>query len=134
MTGGETLTLKVASQMDVIAMRQAVRARALSLKFSTLDQTKLMTAASELGRNLLIYGGGGEVRIENVQSGTQRGLRLVFEDHGPGIRDIKQSLTDGFTGGSGMGLGLGGARRLMSEFDIVSSPGNGTRVTVTKWI
>jgi len=133
MSIAKSSTFPVAAETDVVKVRQAVRAAAIECKFSLVDQTKVVTAASELGRNLLIYGGGGEVRIELLQEGLRRGLRTVFEDHGPGIPDIEQAMKDGFTSGSGMGLGLGGARRLVNEFDIVSKVGEGTRVTITKW-
>jgi serine/threonine-protein kinase RsbT len=126
-------TLGVANESDVVKVRQAVRAAALEIKCSLVDQTKVVTAASELARNLLIYGGGGEVFIELLDEGKRRGVRVVFEDRGPGIADIEQALRDGFTTGNGMGLGLGGAKRLVSDFEIVSAPGKGTRVTITQW-
>lgn len=129
----KTSTLPVADESDIVKVRQAVRAGSLEIKCSLVDQTKVVTAASELARNLLIYGGGGEVRIDILEEGLRRGLRVAFEDHGPGIPDIEQALKDGFTTGSGMGLGLGGARRLVNEFEIVSEAGKGTRVTITKW-
>jgi serine/threonine-protein kinase RsbT len=125
--------LGVTGESDVVKVRQAVRALAVESKFSLVDQTKVVTAASELGRNLLIYGGGGEVRMELLENGARRGLRVVFEDHGPGIPDVDMALRDGYTTGTGMGLGLGGARRLVNEFEIVSKPAEGTRVTITKW-
>ncbi len=133
MSMGKASTLAVASEGDVVKVRQAVRALAVEIKLSLVDQTKVVTAASELGRNLLIYGGGGEVRMELLQEGARRGVRIVFEDHGPGIPDIEQAMKDGYTSGSGMGLGLGGAKRLVNDFKIVSNPGEGTRVTITKW-
>jgi len=114
-------------------MRQLVREQAMALGFSLVDQTKLVTAASELGRNTVIYGGGGEVRLDPVIQGARRGLRLTFSDQGPGIADIERALTDGFTTGGGLGLGLGGAKRLCNEFAIESRPGQGTRVTITRW-
>ena len=110
-----------------------MRAWSIEIKCSLVDQTKIVTAASELARNLLIYGGGGEVRLELLQEGIRRGLRVTFEDHGPGIPDIEQALRDGYTSGHGMGLGLGGAKRLVNDFDIRSKPGDGTRVTITRW-
>lgn len=113
--------------------RQKVRQWAIELHFSLVDQTKLVTAASELARNTLNYGGGGEMTIEIINSGTRSGLRLTFEDHGPGIADIDQALRDGFTTGSGMGLGLGGSKRLVNEFSIESEVGKGTKVTVARW-
>ncbi len=133
MNAGKSAVVAVTNEADVVKVRQAVRAFAVEIQLSLVDQTKVVTAASELGRNLLIYGGGGEVRIEIVQAGIRRGLQAVFEDHGPGIPDIEQALKNGFTTGSGMGLGLGGARRLVNDFEIVSKPNEGTRVTITKW-
>jgi serine/threonine-protein kinase RsbT len=118
---------------DIVRMRQLVRERAVALKFSLVDQTKIVTAASELGRNTIIYGGGGEVEIAELQDGGRMGVRLVFSDHGPGIENIGQALQDGFTSGSGLGLGLGGARRLSNEFAIESEKGKGTRVTIVRW-
>ena len=120
-------------ESDVVIVRQLVRKFSLECQFSIVDQTKMITAASELARNLLIYGGGGEVLCERLQEGIRKGLRVVFEDHGPGIPDIEQALKDGFTSGKGMGLGLGGARRLVNEFDIVSEVGKGTRITIARW-
>src|SRR5215468_5354966 len=110
-----------------------VRAAAIEQRFSLVDQTKIVTAASELARNALDYGGGGIARIEALLEGSRRGLRLTFEDKGPGIADIERAMKDGFTTGSGLGLGLGGARRLSNEFAIDSRPGEGTRVTITRW-
>jgi serine/threonine-protein kinase RsbT len=121
------------SSEEVVLVRQAVRARAVELGFSLVDQTKLVTAASELARNALEHGGGGAMRLEIVNDGLRRGVRLVFEDHGPGIADIEQAMKDGFTSGNGLGLGLGGAKRLSNEFEIKSTPGEGTRVTITRW-
>lgn len=118
---------------DVVKVRQTVREWAISSGFSLVDQTKIVTAASELARNAVLHGGGGTVRLESLNDGARRGLRLVFEDQGPGIPDIAQALRDGFTTGSGLGLGLGGARRLVNEFDIDSRPGAGTRVAITRW-
>jgi serine/threonine-protein kinase RsbT len=126
-------TLPIRSQLDIVAVRQAVRAWAIAQGLSLVDQTKIVTAASELARNTLEYGGGGSARLEAVQDGARRGLRLTFEDQGPGIPDIALALTDGYTTGNGMGLGLSGSRRLVNEFDIWSKPGEGTRVTVTRW-
>jgi serine/threonine-protein kinase RsbT len=110
-----------------------VRARAVELGFSLVDQTKLVTAASELARNTLQYGGGGTMHVEVLTSGARRGLRLVFEDQGPGIPDIQLAMRDGYTSGSGLGLGLGGAKRLSNEFAIESTPGAGTKVTIARW-
>jgi serine/threonine-protein kinase RsbT len=118
---------------DVVGVRQAVRERAIDLGFNLVDQTKIVTAASELARNTLQYGGGGEVRIESVEDKGRRGLRLTFEDTGPGIPDIQLALKDGYTTGTGLGLGLSGARRLSSEFQIESKVGEGTRVVITRW-
>jgi serine/threonine-protein kinase RsbT len=118
---------------DVVRARQAVRAWAVELGFSLVDQTKLVTAASELARNTVVYGGGGTVLMEVLEDGARTGLRLAFEDQGPGIPDIERALKDGYTTGGGLGLGLGGARRLVNEFAIHSVPGEGTRITVIKW-
>jgi serine/threonine-protein kinase RsbT len=130
-TMDETLPLRASE--DIPRVRQTVRRWAVDLGFSLVDQTKIVTAASELARNTVDYGGGGTVRIEALTSGVRRGLRLIFEDKGPGIPDLAQALRDGFTTGGGLGLGLGGARRLSNEFDIVSRVGEGTRVTITRW-
>ena len=129
----KTHALPVRSEGDIVHVRQTVRAWAVELKFSLVDQTKIVTAASELARNLLIYGGGGEVRLEILEQGIRRGLRVTFEDHGPGIPDIALAMKDGYTSGHGMGLGLGGAKRLVNDFDLVSKPGEGTRITITRW-
>ncbi|GIJ43358.1 anti-sigma regulatory factor [Virgisporangium aliadipatigenens] len=118
---------------DVVRVRQAVRTAALAAKLSLVDQTKLVTAASELARNTLIYGGGGRAEIEQADNGRKRGVRVVFADEGPGIADLELAMTDGYTSGNGMGLGLSGARRLVDEFDIDTAAGRGTRITVTKW-
>lgn len=118
---------------DVVLARQKVRQWATELRFSLVDQTKLVTAASELARNALDHGKGGSMTIETLNSGARSGLRLTFEDRGPGIPDIEQALKDGFTTGSGMGLGLGGSKRLVNEFSIESEVGKGTRVTVARW-
>jgi serine/threonine-protein kinase RsbT len=121
------------SSTDVVLARQLVRRWATDLRFSLVDQTKLVTAASELARNALDHGKGGEMTIEVLNSGPKSGLRLTFEDHGPGIPDIQQALRDGFTTGGGMGLGLGGSKRLVNEFNIESEVGKGTRITVARW-
>jgi serine/threonine-protein kinase RsbT len=126
-------TRTVRASDDVVEVRKAVREWAVSCGFSLVDQTKIVTAASELARNAVTYGGGGTVRLEALNDGVRRGLRLVFEDRGPGIPDIDQALRDGFTTGSGLGLGLGGARRLVNEFEIDSRLGEGTRVSITRW-
>ncbi|WP_330346039.1 anti-sigma regulatory factor [Streptomyces longwoodensis] len=125
--------LPIRSDMDLVWLRQHVRQAAALLGFSLVEQTKLVTAASELARNTLVYGGGGELRVEQVTEGTAQGLRLTFSDQGPGIADLEQALRDGFTSGDGLGMGLGGARRLVHEFSIDSTPGVGTVVTVTSW-
>jgi serine/threonine-protein kinase RsbT len=127
----ETLPVRVAT--EVVSVRHAVRKRAVELGFSLVEQTKIVTAASELARNMIDYGRGGEVRIETLDDGIRKGLRLIFEDQGPGIPDIAAALRDGYTTGSGMGLGLGGAKRLSNEFDIRTAPGEGTTVTIVRW-
>lgn len=118
---------------DVVSVRQAVRARAVALGFNLVDQTKIVTAASELARNTVQYGGGGSVTLEDLEDGLRRGLRLTFEDRGPGIANVDEAMKDGFSTGGGLGLGLAGARRLSNEFEIHSRPGQGTRVTITRW-
>jgi len=130
---GEAQVLTVRASGDVVLVRQAVRTIAAGLGFSLVDQTKVVTAASELARNTVEHGGGGTVRIETLEDGPRRGLRMIFEDTGPGISDVKLALTDGYTTGSGMGLGLSGSKRLVNEFDVWSRVGEGTRVTATKW-
>jgi len=121
------------SSSDVVMARQKVRQWAVDLKFSLVDQTKLVTAASELARNALDHGKGGSMTMELVSNGSKSGLRLLFEDQGPGIPDIELALKDGFTSASGMGLGLGGSKRLVNEFSIESEVGKGTRVSVIRW-
>lgn len=121
------------SQDDIVAARQAVRQWARDLEMSLIDQTKIVTAASELGRNTLVHGGGGTLTLEDVTVESRRGLRLTFADEGPGIADVEQALRDGYTSGGGLGLGLGGSRRLVNEFALESKPGHGTRVVVVKW-
>ena len=118
---------------DVVAARQLVRELAVLVGFSLVDQTKVVTAASELARNVLQHGGGGTLTASALNDDSRRGLRLVFEDSGPGIEDIPLAMKDGFTTGSGLGLGLGGAKRLSNEFEIDSTPGAGTRVTIARW-
>lgn len=118
---------------DVVRARQAVRSWAVEMGFSLVDQTKLVTAASELARNTVVYGGGGTLRMEALEDGARKGLRLVFADEGPGIPDLEKALRDGYTTGGGLGLGLGGAKRLVNEFAIESQVGAGTRITVVKW-
>jgi serine/threonine-protein kinase RsbT len=126
-------TVPIQSSADVVAVRQAVRTAATELGFSLVDQTKIVTAASELARNTLDYGGGGSLLLQTLNDGARKGLKLLFEDHGPGIPDVQMALKDGFTTGGGLGLGLGGARRLVNDFDIQSKFGEGTRVTITRW-
>jgi serine/threonine-protein kinase RsbT len=126
-------TLPICSEQDVVSVRQAVKAWAVQLTFSLVDQTKIVTAASELGRNTFLYGGGGTARLEVLQEGPRRGLRVTFEDHGPGIPDIDQALQDGYTSGTGLGLGLSGSKRLVNEFKITSYVGEGTTVTIVRW-
>lgn len=125
--------ISVTSGGEVVQVRHAVRRWAVELGFSLIEQTKMVTAASELARNMVDYGGGGALRMESLDDGIRKGLRLIFEDKGPGIPDIQQALRDGFTSGNGMGLGLGGAKRLSNEFSIESTPGQGTRVSITRW-
>jgi serine/threonine-protein kinase RsbT len=133
MTTLSTGELSLKSDHEIVIARQAVRRMAQELSFSLVDQTKLVTAASELARNALTYGGGGTLTWEILEAGAKRGLRLIFTDEGPGIPDLALALTDGWTSGRGLGLGLTGARRLVNEFDIQSEPGAGTRVSVVRW-
>ena len=123
----------VRSSEDIVRVRQAVRNWAVDLGFGLVDQTKLVTAASELARNTVNYGGGGTGRMGALSNASHLGLQLTFEDHGPGIADLESALRDGYTTGSGLGLGLGGARRLANEFEIDSRPGEGTRVRIIRW-
>ncbi|MBD2231902.1 anti-sigma regulatory factor [Phormidium tenue FACHB-1052] len=125
--------MEIQSSADVVLVRQAVRQFAVELGFGLVDQTKIVTAASELARNTLDYGGGGTVTLETLQNGGRRGLKLTFEDRGPGIPDIEMALKDGFTSGGGLGMGLGGAKRLANEFEIESVVGEGTRVIIVRW-
>lgn len=133
MTPMRSETLPVRERSDILLVRQVVRECATELGFSVLDRTKLLTAASELARNMLIHGGGGTMLLETFMENDRRGLRLTFEDQGPGIADIEQAMTNGFTTKGGMGLGLGGSKRLVDEFEVVSRVGEGTRVTATRW-
>ena len=126
-------TLEIRSSSDVVRVRQVVRSWAAELGFSLVDQTKLVTGASELGRNTLEHGRGGRMRLEMLNDGNRRGLRMTFEDEGPGIPDMQLALSDGYSTGAGLGLGLGGTRRLMSEFRIQSEVGKGTRVQAVRW-
>lgn len=130
-TKREMLPLK--NSNDVVLARQKVRQWAIELRFTLVDQTKLVTAASELARNALDHGKGGSMTIEQIGMGSRVGLKLIFEDQGPGIPDIELALKDGFTSGNGMGLGLGGSKRLVNEFSIDSAPGKGTRITAVRW-
>ncbi|MDA8445345.1 anti-sigma regulatory factor [Paracidovorax valerianellae] len=126
-------TLPIASEQHIVLCRQTVRVLCTQLKFSLVDQTKLITAASELSRNTLVHGGGGQMRWETLERQGRHGLQLHFEDTGPGISDLKLALTDGWTSGGGMGLGLPGSKRLVNEFEVHTVPGEGTRVSITKW-
>jgi serine/threonine-protein kinase RsbT len=129
----KTDVVPVRTEHDIVLARQYVRKLTQELAFGLVDQTKMVTAASELARNTVVYGGGGVMRWEVLGDGLRRGLRLHFVDEGPGIADLDKALTDGWTSGSGMGLGLSGAKRLVNEFEIDSAPGRGTRVSVTRW-
>lgn len=133
MTLLKTETLPVRAQSDVVVTRQKVRAWAVDLGFSLVDQTKLVTAASEIARNTVDYGGGGTLRLEALSDGVRKGLRMIFEDQGPGIVDIGLALTDGYTTGNGLGLGLSGSKRLVNDFSLESRPGEGTRITLARW-
>ena len=133
MTTQKSETVDIRSSDDVVRVRQVARTLALGAGLSLVDQTKIITAASELARNTLDYGGGGSVLAELVEVAGRRGLRLTFEDQGPGIADIEVALKDGYTSGKGMGLGLGGAKRLSNEFSIHSKPGEGTKVVIARW-
>jgi serine/threonine-protein kinase RsbT len=123
----------IQSSADIVMVRQEVRRRTIDLGFSLVDQTKIVTAASELARNTLQHGGGGTVEMAALTNGSRRGLRLTFEDRGPGIADLEQAMRDGFSSGGGLGLGLSGARRLSNEFEIHSRPGEGTKVMIARW-
>lgn len=125
--------LPIQRSEDVVRVRQEVRARATEVGLGLVDQTKIVTAASELARNTLDYGGGGVMRWELLENSPRKGLRLTFEDQGPGIGDIALALSDGYTTGKGLGLGLGGAKRLSNTFEIQSTPGKGTRITIARW-
>ena len=126
-------SMRLAGESDIVMSRQQVRRLTQALKFSLVDQTKMITAASELSRNTVVYGGGGEMRWELLTRGVKTGLKLAFEDHGPGIPDVAQALTDGWTSGGGLGLGLAGSKRLVNEFDIRTEVGVGTCVTIVRW-
>jgi serine/threonine-protein kinase RsbT len=129
----KTDSLPLRTEHDIVIARQAVRKLTIELMFGLVDQTKMVTAASELARNTMIYGGGGDMHWEVRLDGIRRGLRLTFVDSGPGIPDLDLALKDGWTSGSGMGLGLSGAKRLVNDFEIFSKPGEGTRVAITRW-
>ncbi len=133
MTVARSATLPIRTSGDVVAVRQTVRSWAAELRFTLVEQTKIVTAASELARNTLEHGKGGQVRLEIVDEVRRKGLRLIFEDQGPGIADIELALKEGYTTGGGLGLGLGGAKRLVNEFEIESTPGQGTRVVAVRW-
>ena len=126
-------SMEIRASDDIVLVRQAVRKKSIALGLGLVDQTKVVTASSELARNTLDHGGGGTVLLEMVENGTRTGLKLTFEDQGPGISDLALALTDGYTTGNGMGLGLSGAKRLSNEFEIWSKPGEGTRVSILRW-
>ncbi len=125
--------LRIATAADIVAVRQKVRELSIQLKFTLVDQTKMVTAASELARNALEHGKGGHCRVELVKNGSRQGLKVVFEDHGPGIADLELAMTDGYTTGGGLGLGLSGSKRLVNDFEIHSLPGQGTTISITRW-
>jgi serine/threonine-protein kinase RsbT len=125
-------TIAVSSESDIVAVRRRVRELASQVGLSLVDQTKLVTAASELARNTVVYGGGGTLQLESL-NGPRSGVRLIFTDQGPGIPDVELAMRDGFTTGTGLGLGLGGAKRLVNEFEIHSTVGRGTQVALTRW-
>jgi serine/threonine-protein kinase RsbT len=129
----KVIELRLAAQDDVVAVRQSTRSLAVEIGLTLIDQTKIVTAASELARNTVIHGGGGKASLEIVREGARQGLRLSFEDNGPGIPDLERAMQDGYTSGGGLGLGLGGSKRLCSDFSIESKVGIGTRVTITRW-
>jgi serine/threonine-protein kinase RsbT len=133
MTISSSGELPLTNEHDIVLGRQSVRRMSQQQGFSLVDQTKMVTAASELARNALIYGGGGTLKWSMLSEGSRRGLRLAFEDHGPGIPNMELALTDGWSSGTGLGLGLTGTRRLVNEFEIESTVGVGTRVTITRW-
>jgi len=129
----KTETLELRNEQDIVLARQAVRRLSQACGFSLVDQTKMVTAASELARNTVTYGQGGTVVCETILDGARTGLRLTFADSGPGIADVSLAMTDGWTSGNGLGMGLTGAKRLVNEFDLDTKPGSGTRVTITRW-
>jgi serine/threonine-protein kinase RsbT len=130
---GPAQVQEIRADDDVVRVRQLVRAMAVATKLTLVDQTKLVTAASELARNTLVYGGGGRAELQQVTNGRRKGVRVAFTDEGPGIADLDQAFTDGYSSGGGLGLGLSGARRLMDEFDVWTKVGEGTVVTAVKW-
>lgn len=129
----ESSTIDISADQDVVRVRQATRTLAVHAALSLVDQTKVVTAASEIARNTLIYGGGGKAVLELLEDGHRRGVRVAFSDDGPGVSDIGLALSEGYSTGGGLGLGLSGARRLVDQFELDSAPGEGTRVTLTKW-
>jgi len=129
----ETNNLPLRAEEDIVRVRQATRTSALGAGLSLVDQTKLVTAASELARNTIIYGGGGTAKVEILEKEGRKGVRVTFDDQGPGIANLELALTDGYTSGGGLGLGLSGAKRLCNEFDLKSEPGKGTTVVITRW-
>jgi len=131
MANNEVVALQ--DEQDVVRARQAVRTRMQELRFSLVDQTKMITAASELARNTVIHGGGGQMSIEVLVNGTRTGVRLTFEDKGPGIADLTLAMTDGWTSGGGLGMGLPGTKRLVNDFHIESAAGQGTRIVIARW-
>jgi len=133
MATGKSETLPLRSDEDIVRSRQLVRQWAVELSFSLVEQTKIITAASEIARNTVLHGGGGVMQVEALTDGARRGLRLTFQDKGPGIPDLEQAMKDGFTTAGGLGLGLGGAKRLSSEFSVESRVGEGTRVVLARW-
>jgi serine/threonine-protein kinase RsbT len=126
-------SFSVRTPPDIVNVRQTVRTWCLAIGMGLVDLTKIVTAASEIARNTLDYGKGGSMLLEEVRDGLRAGVRLTFEDQGPGIPDIPRALSDGYTTGGGMGLGLGGTKRLVDEFSLDSTPGTGTRIAITKW-
>jgi serine/threonine-protein kinase RsbT len=128
-----SVLMPIASSEDIVIVRTAVRKQSVSLGFNLIDQTKLVTASSELARNTLDYGGGGSARLEVIEDGRRTGIKVTFEDQGPGIPDAALALSDGYTSGNGMGLGLGGAKRLCHDFELRSVPGEGTLVSIARW-